>query len=1338
MNLSPLSSPFIPSTPNISHSSSPSFSLKMGTLNCRSLAKTANPQIRSSFIRHLRSLSFDLLALQETHAGDPLLQDILHTQFQASSSIWSSHCGLVSTSSDIELSNSFISRCGRLINATVTHRNHLFVPFTITVVYFPVARSDRIIFLESVASSLFFPSHPSRHVVLGDFNYTYAPQSRSNSRQASADWLEYIDRFFVDAINRPGFPVSPTFKSHVGTSCIDYCFITKDMFSTVQRAEVPVGFLPIEWTDHRILSIPLRLPSTSNRSSATAIGKGYWKAHPRLARDLEFQTTLHLRVSQAIERFSSSLPAWQKWEHLKLIAAKTARAHSRRQKYSLACAETLLQRKRAKLESKVLVNPSLLPQVAPQLQVVQDQLTSLQRYHVETLALKAGIRWREQGELSAGYLKRTASSRAAKGVIPPLRHPSLHRLCISKEEMLDAAFVFYDKLYSPDPIDLEAVQSLLDSIPPSATLSSSDASLLMDAISFDEIVEAFGRCPKISSPGMDGLPYPIVKLIVLHPACREIVTQVYNDALLHGIFPPSWLATSVCLLPKTGDLADLRNWRPISLINADAKVFTRILNARFLSVTDDMINPYQSGFVRGRFIADNGLLMKLLMEHANLTKSPAIALLLDQEKAYDRVHPLYLQLVLERFGFPPTIVSSIVSLFFSTQLSLNINGFHSAPVLQRRGLRQGDPLSPVLFNLAFEPLLRSILASASIPGFSLPSPLTPAPSLESGPVKLLAYADDIACFLNTPDELQCLLSLLSTYSKASNALVNYHKTQAVSLSGQQGLFLSAWSSTLTDSQINQWHDARSHTPVRYLGYPLFSSVRQRDLFLNEMLEKIRQACQIHACRGLSVRGRVTVLNSLILSKLWHVLRVLSPPLSFFDKIGSVISAFVTHRIFPRLSYSTMCLPRSKGGLGLLHPLRQQGTLQLRWLIPLIADFRVDIASSTFSMDSESNATSSIVLPRLFNFYCSHSSYNPDYRLPFLFPNLRPPALNNLNSSLSLFFRALSLLPDSFDSVVASPATGLHLPVSSVVTHDSLQHVNRSLLSLPMSRLYEHDDSSGFRLRPIASRSRLVEFPNLCREFHRQVSHDTVKFRLFFIRLFIPPQYAVQGPHAFLPVPNYQRFDLQPFLIPWHLHLPSHLSSLSRSLFRRLCLLPSSNPPSSITGRQWASFWTFPLTHTGRNVWFRVLHGKIPTRAILHSWMPDSFPFSACLLCNLPLENLDHFVFSCPIKLAVWQSVWNLFFEGTVDLSQNALPVKQAVFALHFPPLQSSTTTRYASVVIGSTIHSLWRAHWSFVFDSRPFTDSTILAQTRLLINAATEEDFVLRGIPHCPLPFLSL
>ena len=387
----------------MTQSSAHSLTLKLGTLNYRSLAKKATPQTRSSFIRHLRSLSFDILALQETHADNPDIQNILHTQFQAKDSIWSAHCGLICLSPDIELSAPFISRCGRLIHTSVTHRSNLFDSFTLTVVYFPANSGERLSFLSSEVMDTFFPSAPSRQVILGDFNYSYANHFPSMPRRAPQTWLEYIDRFFVDAITLVGQLALPTFQNHRGTSCIDYGFVTKDMLSSILYSYNQVDFLPIEWTDHRLLSLNLRLRSSSSHtSSASSIGKGFWKAHPRLAKDSTFQAKLNACLSTTIASFPSDLPASLKWEHLKQVTAKTARSYSRRQAFTLSRAEALLQRKRSKIESNLLCNPSLYPELSPQLKVVQEQLSSLQHYHVETLALKAGIRWCEKGVLSAG------------------------------------------------------------------------------------------------------------------------------------------------------------------------------------------------------------------------------------------------------------------------------------------------------------------------------------------------------------------------------------------------------------------------------------------------------------------------------------------------------------------------------------------------------------------------------------------------------------------------------------------------------------------------------------------------------------------------------------------------------------------------------------------------------------------------------------------------------------------------------------------------------------------------------------------------------------------------
>ncbi|KAG1055135.1 hypothetical protein G6F43_002887 [Rhizopus delemar] len=164
-----------------------------------------------------------------------------------------------------------------------------------------------------------------------------------------------------------------------------------------------------------------------------------------------------------------------------------------------------------------------------------------------------------------------------------------------------------------------------------------------------------------------------------------------------------------------------------------------------------------------RFIAGNGLILNIAMEHA--------------QHWY-----ILLKKVLLKIGFPPTLVNSLIALFFGNRVCININGHFTKKVDQGRDLRQGDPLSPLLFNLALEPFLRHFLQDASFVGFSF-SPLSldlPPPA----PLNVLAYADDVCVFLSFRADFLRMQHHLVAYGQVSNAKVNLSKAEAVFLNGR--------------------------------------------------------------------------------------------------------------------------------------------------------------------------------------------------------------------------------------------------------------------------------------------------------------------------------------------------------------------------------------------------------------------------------------------------------------------------------------------------------------------------------------------------------------------------
>ncbi|KAG1445923.1 hypothetical protein G6F55_011756 [Rhizopus delemar] len=492
--------------PDTSQSSSP-INFRIDTLNCQSLVKSADVSTRNHFIRYLRTRPLEILALQETHASTIPFKQTFHMQFQASDSLWSPHCGLVCFSALLSFSNTKYSVCGRVISTKVTHVHGAFDPVTITVVYAPAGRRDRFTFLEKLAqngASLLPEFGPSRHILLSDFNYIYATHLSSSAPcHAPSSWLSYIDSYFTDCATDADCSPAATFSRGSSCFCIDY-------FSAQRTCS------NVEWPQMTLIYNRLGLIISLLR---------------------------HILLS-GLQYMQQSL--------VKMPVAHAAKSFSRRSAFTLTKAESLLHRKRSGIVNRLAANASFLPSLTPQLSIVESQLASIQQYHTETLTLRAGIHWREQGALSAGYLKRTAAQRQTHQIMKQLLHPVTSTLCSTPEEMIRASVSFYSSLYSPDPIDDDAVEDLLSTLPSSLCLSASDQRFLINSFTYDALLDGVSRCPKRSSPGLDGLSYEILRLIFIHPSCRDLLLQVYNDAFSKGIFPNSWLGTSVSLLPKKG------------------------------------------------------------------------------------------------------------------------------------------------------------------------------------------------------------------------------------------------------------------------------------------------------------------------------------------------------------------------------------------------------------------------------------------------------------------------------------------------------------------------------------------------------------------------------------------------------------------------------------------------------------------------------------------------------------------------------------------------------------------------------------------------------------------
>jgi mannosylglycoprotein endo-beta-mannosidase len=228
----------------------------------------------------------------------------------------------------------------------------------------------------------------------------------------------------------------------------------------------------------------------------------------------------------------------------------------------------------------------------------------------------------------------------------------------------------------------------------------------------------------------------------------------------------------ITLIPKSGDHARLHNWRPITLLGSAYKILAKVLAGRLQAVLPNIIRPNQTRFVEGRSILDNVFIAQEALSWAEESNQDLVLLLLDFEKAFDIIEWGFLFGALEKLGFGDTWIRWVKALYKGASSAVKLNGETGLDFKLARSVRQGCPLAPYLFILATN-VLGYMLADPKneVEGLSLP---------RGGLIRDQTFANDTVLYLKgTSSNLDKAQKVLTTFSAASGAKVNWHKSAAI-------------------------------------------------------------------------------------------------------------------------------------------------------------------------------------------------------------------------------------------------------------------------------------------------------------------------------------------------------------------------------------------------------------------------------------------------------------------------------------------------------------------------------------------------------------------------------
>ena len=690
-------------------------------------------------------------------------------------------------------------------------------------------------------------------------------------------------------------------------SRLDYFFISDHLLNKLHKVEI----LPGLHSDHSLLNLSLD-PATKE-----ARGKGFWKFPVNLLHDQEYVNEIKALLSSKIEEYDMNDLGF-KWDLIKMDIRNFTVPYCTHKKREAVKRETELNLRFSYLFSNINTNDNVPEETIREYYTVKTELENIEKNHARGIILRSKVQCVEEGEKCTSYFLRQEKNNYCNKHITKLYDPVAKKVVSDPQEVLDMEKVFYENLYNDNRQNqtdvIENENKIFKDIK-LPKISNEEKENCEKELSENEVLKAVKAMKPGKSPGTCGLTSEFYKFFWTD--IKNILVSSLNYNLRNGKLSVEQRRGILTLIPKKDkDRLYLKNWRPLTLLNTDYKILAKALANRLTKYLPFIIEDDQTGYISGRFMGCNIRLIEDIIFQSSRMNIAGILLTIDFEKAFDSLKWSFINRALKSFNFGANFISYVNAMYNQISTAVINNGFISSWFQPKRGVKQGCPLSPYLFIIAVEILASKIRQDKDIKGLTF----------AGTEIKISQLADDTTCIIKDEFSLKNLLDLFVIFEKGTGLSINVDKTNSRCLGdyvpSQPKLFGLKW----------------SQNPVETLG--VFVSGNEDDhykLNFEPKLIKMKQLLSSWKCRKLSIKGKITVINTLAISKLIYLASIIKVPNTVFEEVKKMVIDFLWEGKVAKIAYSTLIQGVEKGGLKLIDFETKVKSLQLSWVRRLCDD-----------------------------------------------------------------------------------------------------------------------------------------------------------------------------------------------------------------------------------------------------------------------------------------------------------------------------------------------------------------------------------------------------------------